>query len=150
MKKRQQFETARAIAALRQLQLERARMDTLRVAQAYDSSVAHEQSLQSNLDAHLDGWRDAMQASGGLSPSLAANWSGAAGSIRAACVDARQCTQNAADQLEQQRAAMARHEQQAEHARNAVGRAKRQFERHCDEQRASRIEDMYLSQENRA
>jgi hypothetical protein len=150
MKKRQQFETTRQIAALRTLQLERARMDTLRVVQTFDHSVTQEQAVAANLDAHLDGWRNALRTPSGFSPSLAANWAAAAASVHAKHIQAQQSMRDAAARVEQQRAEMTRHEQQAEHAKTGAERARRQFERERDEQHANRIEDMYLSQESRS
>jgi hypothetical protein len=150
MKKRREFDTARQIAGLRTLQLERARMDTLRVVQAFERSRAHEEAVAASLDAHLDGWRNALRTPGGFSPSLAANWAGAVGSVRAAHLQAQQSMRDAATQVEQRRMEMARHEQQAEHASKVAERARRQFERYREERQANRIEDMYLTQEGRS
>ncbi|MBC8731558.1 hypothetical protein F6X39_25505 [Paraburkholderia sp. UCT2] len=149
MKKRHQFETAREIADLRRLQLERARLDTVRVIQLHQRSHAREQSLCAGLDAHVAQWRAALQAPDGLSPALAANWAGALASARAAHLHAQQDTRDAASRVERQRAVLARHEQQTEHACGVAARVERQFELQRDEQRASRIEDMYLSREER-
>jgi hypothetical protein len=150
MRKREQFNIARQIAGLRTLQLERARMDTLRVVQVFERSRAHEETVSANLAAHLEGWRNALGTTGGFSPSLAANWTGAVASVRAAHLQAQQSMRDAATQVEQRRAEMARHEQQAEHASKVAERARRQFERYCEEQQANRIEDMHLSQEGRS
>jgi sRNA-binding protein len=147
MKKRQQFDTARQIAGLRALQLERARMDTVRVMQAFEHSRAHEQALSDSLNAHLEGWRSALRTPGGFSLSLAGNWAGAVASVRTAHLEALQNMRDATAQLEQQRTEMTRREQQAEYASEVANRARRQFERYCDEQQTNRIEDMPLSQE---
>lgn len=150
MKKREQFNTTRQIAGLRTLQLERARMDTLRVVQAFEQRRAHEENVFANLTAHLEGWRNSLGMPGGFSPSLAVNWTGAVASVRAAHLQAQQSMHDAATQVEQRRAEMARHEQQAEHANKVAERARRQFERYGEEQQANRIEDMHLSQEGRS
>jgi hypothetical protein len=149
MRKRQQFETTRAIAALRRLQLERVRLDTVRAVQLHERSREHEQALRANLDAHVAQWRDTLQTRDGLSPSLAANWTGALASVRAAHLHAQQDLRDAANRAEQQRAVLARHELQAEHACGVASKAERQFERQRDERRASQIEDLYLSRETR-
>lgn len=145
MKKREQFDVARRIAEIRRLQLERARADTLRLVQALDHRRQHEHTISASLDAHLEAWRDALRSPAGLSPSLATNWSGAVASVRNACQQARQDTQDAATQVEQQRVAMTRREQQSEHAGEMADRAWRRFQREREEQQASRIEDMFLA-----
>ncbi|RZF29079.1 hypothetical protein EVC45_14815 [Paraburkholderia sp. UYCP14C] len=149
MKKRRQFEMAREIAGLRRLQVERARLETVRVVQLHERSRVREQSLCASVDAHVAQWRDALQARDGLSPEVASNWAGALASVRTAHLHAQRDTRDAASRVERERAVLARQEQQAEHARGVAARAGRQFERQREEQSASRIEDMYLSRETR-
>lgn len=147
MNKHGRFEAARKIAEIRLLQLDRARSDTQRSVVALKRTREQEHSASANLDAHLDGWRNALSTPAGISPSLAMNWFGAVASVRATYLQARQATLDATIRVNEQRIAMTRCEQQTEHATVMVERTKRRFEREREEQQANRIEDLYLSQE---
>jgi hypothetical protein len=145
MNKRTQFDSARVIAEIRRLQLERARIETQRAARVLERARTHEQQMGANLDAHFDGWRNALLAPAGLSPALALNWSGAVASVQAAHRQAQQETRDAAMNADEQRIKTLYREQQSDHAETNARYAQRRFRRAHEEQQASRVEDMVLS-----
>jgi hypothetical protein len=142
--KRKQFDTAKVIAEVRRLQLERTRIETLRRAQAHQSEQVREHQVLAELDACLDGWRRALLAPTGLSPTLALNGAGAVASGRVAHLQAQQATRDAAARVDEKRTEMLGREHQAGVAEQRLKDARRRFQRSSEEREASRLEDMHV------
>jgi hypothetical protein len=141
--KRKQFETAKVIAEVRLLQLERTRVETLRRAQAHHREQSQEDRVLAELDGCLDGWRRTLLAPGGLSPSLALNGAGAVAAGRAAYRHAQQITCDAAARVAEKRTEMLGREHQANLAQEHLKNARRRSQRASEEREARRLEDMY-------
>ena len=145
MTTRDHLDMARKVAQIRALQLERTRAEAQRLACGLNEAQAREHEAVDNLNAHAQGLRQALEHPGALSPDLLQNWAGAVAAARDAQSLAAQQTQAAAQQVEAFRPTLGQHQRRSEVADELADRARRRYERACDEAHAATIEDLFLS-----